>query len=437
MRQRLAAVLALLLLGVTACTGSPEPARPGMLTVGVREPASLLPGDLRDQAGRMIAGALWTPLADYDPASGTVTPRAAQSIDSADRITWTIKLRPDGWFHDGTPVTAKSYVDTWRAVAEARWAGSGALTEVLRAKEISAPEEYTVRIVLDRPFGQVPAVLASPALFPLPASVLASKDWAGFAVNPVGNGPFRMAGPWRKGTGGKLVRTEQVPGKAKEIEFRVGDAGAQVDQVRDGSLDLATEVPGDRHEAMHGDFPERNLTFPLPEVTYLAFPLSDQRYADAAVRHAFAMAVDRAALEAGPLGRQIDPATAFLPPAVAPGERSGTCRPCTHDAAAAKSLLGQVPFTGPVTVFFAPGQETWARMLADQLRTALGLEVTAQPHTGGNANGPFMTLITFRPSDLHRHILGRLGGTFWVRQRVGSSVTGDRAHTVKHVIERV
>ncbi|WP_433664899.1 peptide ABC transporter substrate-binding protein [Nocardia sp. CA-128927] len=401
---RLFVVFAVLLLGITGCAESSEPAKAGVLTVGVREPVSLLPADLRDQAGRMIVGALWTPLVDYDAATGKSTPRAAESVSSADQVTWEVKLRPDGRFHDGTPVTAKSYVDTWRAVADERWAGSGALTEVLRPLEIGAPDEHTIRIVLDRPFGQVPAVLASPALLPLPASVLASRDWAGFAANPIGNGPFRMAEPWVPRTGGRLLRVGEATGKAREIQLEIGDSATQYDQVKAGSLDLASQVPGARHDVMHHDFADRHAMWPLPEASYLAFPMSDKRFEDPAVRYAFAMAVDRAALAAGPLAHQVDPARTILPPGIAPGERSGTCRPCTNDQAAAKSLLGQVTFTGPVTVYFVAGQEQWARPLADQIRTALAVDVTAKQR-GDEANqpgdGPFLMTRALNTSTPH------------------------------------
>lgn len=397
-------LFAVLLLGLTGCADSSAPAQPGVLTVGVREPASLLPADLRDQAGRMIVGALWTPLVDYDAATGKLTPRAAESVSSADQVTWEITLRADSRFHDGTPVIAKSYVDTWHTVADERWAGSGALTEVLRPVAVTAPDDHTVRIVLDRPFGQVPAVLASPALLPLPASVLASRDWAGFAANPIGNGPFRMAESWRPGSGGRLVRVAEAAGKAREIQFRVGDSAAQYDQVKSGKLDLASEVPGERHDAMHHDFADRHAMWALPEVSYLAFPVSDRRFEDAAVRYAFAMAVDRAALAADPLAHQVDPARAILPPGVAPGERSGTCRPCVHDQAAAKSLLGQVPFAGPVALYFDAGQEQWGRTLADQIGAALAVEVAAKQR-GDEAtrpgDGPFLVTRSLNTSSPH------------------------------------
>lgn len=384
--MRLLALFAVLVVAVTGCS-DPDPARPGVLTVGIREPSSLLPADLSDQAGRLVTGALWTPLADYDAASGKVTPRAAESFESTDRVHWTVKLRP-ATFHDGTPVTAQSYVDTWQAIAGAHWFSTPVLTELLRAKEIKAAAPDTITLTLDRPSGQVPALLSAPGLVPLPASVLASRDWNGYAKAPVGNGPYRLDGPWKPGSGGTLKRVGQ--GNAAEIDLRVGEPAAQYDAVKAGTLDLATEVPGEKHEAMHGDFgDDHHATWALPQAGYLAFPVADARFADATVRHGFALGVDRAALEAGPLAHQVDPAKALLPPSDAPGERSGTCRPCSFDAAAGKALLKQAAFPGGATVYFGPGAEAWTRMLVVGLHKALDVSATAQAKPGtGPLDGP-------------------------------------------------
>ncbi|WP_086839809.1 peptide ABC transporter substrate-binding protein [Amycolatopsis kentuckyensis] len=372
--MRLFVLLAVLVLAVAGCSGA-DPVRPGVLTVGIREPATLLPADLADQAGRLVTSALWTPLADYDAASGKVTPRAAASIESTDRVHWTVKLRP-ATFHDGTPVTAQAYVDTWRTIASSRWVSSPVLTKLLRAREIKAAGPDTITLTLDRPSGQVPALLAAPGLVPLPASVLASRDWDGFAKAPVGNGPYRLDGGWHPGSGGTLKRVGA--GRAAEIELRVGEPAAQYDAVKAGTLDLVAEVPGDRHDAMHGDFADRHASWALPEAGYLAFPVTNPRFTDATVRHGFALGVDRAALEAGPLAHQVDPAKAMLPPADAPGERAGTCRPCSFDAAAGKALLKQAAFPGGATVYFGPGAEEWTRTLVVGLHKALDVSVTAQ-----------------------------------------------------------
>ncbi|MEC3982348.1 peptide ABC transporter substrate-binding protein [Amycolatopsis sp. H20-H5] len=405
MRLRVSALPVLGVLGllvVSGCSDSAAPTRPGVLTAALREPATLLPADVHDQAGRLVTGALWTPLADYDATTGKLTPRAAESITSTDQVHWTVKLRAGGKFHDGTPVTSQSYLDTWNAVTREHWTASDLLRNTLGVKEIAAPGPATVTLTLEHPSGQALAMLASPSLVPLPASVLASHDWAGFAKSPVGNGPFKLDGPWQPGGGGKLIRVADAPGKAREIDLKVGDPAAQYDEVKAGKLDLATEVPGDRHDAMHTEFADRHVTWPLPDVTYLAFPLQDKRFQDSTVRHGFALGVDRAALEAGPLAHQIDPARALLPPADAPGERSGTCRPCSFDGPAAKALLTQATFSGATTVYFGPEAETWAKPLAEQLHTALGVDVTAKPRQGtAPTDGPYTLTVPLASPSPH------------------------------------
>ncbi|OLZ46580.1 peptide ABC transporter substrate-binding protein [Amycolatopsis coloradensis] len=403
--MRLLAPLLAAALVATSCTESGEPPAPDVLRVGLATPATLLPADVHDQSGWMLTGALWTPLGDYDPAAGKLAPRAAESVTSADRTTWTVKLKDGGKFHDGTPVTSQSYVDTWKAIGQEHWRASPVVKDLLRAKEITAPDPLTIKLVLDRPSGQVPALLSSPALVPLPASALASRDWAGFARRPVGNGPFRLDGDWQP-TGGKLVRVADAPGKARVIELKTGDAAAQYDEVKAGKLDLSTVVPGDRHEAMHTDFSQRHVMWALPKVAYLGFPLTERLFSDATVRHGFALGIDRAALEAGVLGKQVDPAKSLLPPAVAPGERSSTCRPCTFDAGAGKSLLTQAEF--PATpVHFGQSRANWLRPLAEQASGAVGVPLAPEAGTG-----PFaidLDLVTPSPQEVLAEIVKATG----------------------------
>ncbi len=406
MRLRLLAPLLAAALLAAGCSESGEPPAPDVLRVGLAAPATLLPADVRDQSGRILAGALWTPLGDYDPATGKTTPRAAESVTSADRTTWTVKLKNGGKFHDGTPVTSQSYVDTWKAIGQENWQASRVVKDLLRAKEITAPDPLTIKLVLDRPSGQVPALLSSPALVPLPGSVLASRDWAGFARHPVGNGPFRLDGDWQP-SGGKLVRVTDAAGKARVIELKTGDAAAQYDEVKAGKLDLSTAVPGDRHEAMHTDFAQRHVMWALPSAAYLGFPLTAAHFSDATVRHGFALGSDRAALEAGVLGKQVDPAKSLLPPAVAPGERSSTCRPCTFDAGAGKSLVTQAEFPAGTPVHFGQSTTNWLRPLAEQVTKAVGVPLAPEP-----GQGPFaieLNLMTPSPQEVLSEIVKATG----------------------------
>ncbi|SFO97194.1 oligopeptide transport system substrate-binding protein [Amycolatopsis arida] len=384
--RRLSMVVLAAVAALAGCTAEPtdSPPAPGTFSVAVREPAALLPAQVRDLPGRLVVDALWTPLTD--PADAEAEPLAASEVTSDDLRTWTIRLREGLRFHDGSPVTALSYVDTWRAVVEEGWPGATVLTDVLRAEDFRAIDEHTVELVLDRPLGQVPVVLGAPALLPLPRAVLDSRDWAAFAVQPVGNGPYRLAGPWRSGEGARLTRVDDHagprPGHAREIDLRVvADPAEQYELARTGAVDLATQVPAAAHGRMRDDFGERVLMWPLPEVSMLGFPAANPSLADAAARHAVALAVDRATLEAGPLGHQVDLASALLPPAVPLGQRSGQCRPCNHDPEAATALWEQAGRpAGELVVHAGADQATWAAPLAEQVGATLG--VPARIETG-------------------------------------------------------
>ncbi|TCO53569.1 oligopeptide transport system substrate-binding protein [Actinocrispum wychmicini] len=332
-------VLIAAVLAASACSSTDKPApEPGVLSVGIPNP--VIPGD------RMLSELLFTPLVDYDPTNGKVTPRAAQSVTSTDLITWTVKLSP-GTYSDGRPVTAQSYVDAWQR-------GLG-----LPVKQLTAVDEQTVQIVLTQAFSEVPAYLAAPLALPYRAD------------DPmVGNGPYRLASPWQPGKGGRLVPLHERPGKPTAIDLRVyTDPAAAYDAVKAGTLDMTVEVPGSRHDAMHADFANSHLIWAEPALGYLAF---GDDLPEAAARFAISMSVDRKGLAAGAMDNQVDPATALIPPAIAPGERSGACRACNNDVAAAKSLREQAGLT-------AARFDGEPRALADQVHAALGVDIAAGP----------------------------------------------------------
>lgn len=411
MRLRLLATFVAAVLVTAGCTDSGEPPAPDVLRVGVSHTFSLFPsGHGLDQSERLITSALWTPLADYDPATGKVTPRAAESISSGDRTTWTVKLKEGGRFHDDTPVTAQSYVDTWTAIGRETWPGSRILKDLVRAKTITALDARTIQLVLDRPSGQIPALLSSPSLVPLSASALRIRDWTGPEVRPIGNGPFRLQGTWLP-SGGTLIRVADAPGKVRVIELKVRDADAQYEEVKAGTLDLATEVTAGKHHLMEADFGPRHLTWALPEVAYLGFPLSVEQFSDTTIRHAFSLGIDRAALQHGALANQVDPARSLLPPSAAPGERSSTCRPCTFDPDAAKALLNQAGFSGVASVYFGETRGTWAPALKEHLSSTLGIALLF-PGTTGPPDGPFaidLKLATPSPQEVLTEIVKATG----------------------------
>jgi ABC-type transport system substrate-binding protein len=112
---------------LSACGGSDEgstggeggsAATGGTYSIYVGEPENpLIPGNTTESEGHQVISALWTGLVEYAADGAVEYTGVAESIESEDNQTWTVTLK-DGWtFHDGTPVTAQSFVDAWNYTA--------------------------------------------------------------------------------------------------------------------------------------------------------------------------------------------------------------------------------------------------------------------------------------------------------------------------------
>ncbi|GAA2611395.1 ABC transporter substrate-binding protein [Actinomadura fulvescens] len=377
----LTGAVVMLVSPVVAMRALSDPADP-RISVGAAPAATLVPGDVRDGTGRMIAAAVWTGLVAYDPRTGVPVNAAAESVTSDDRKVWTVRLKAGGRFHDGSPVTARSFTGAWGAVLREGWAGARLFTEVARVKGakvkrervagLKVVDDRTFEVTLDRPLNGFPALLGDPAFAPMPDSVLASRDWASYGRRPIGNGPYRVRAHDQRETvldraGARTIVVKAMP-----------DAAAQYAAAQAGDLDLATAVPPNRHESMEADFRRRHLIVPGRAMTYLAFPQWEKRLTNPTIRQAMSMAIDRKAVSEGPLGYQTSPANALVPPGVLPGRRDeGQCRPCVHDpAASAATFTGAGGLSGPLPIWYeaGAGDDAWVKAVADQLRKQLKLD---------------------------------------------------------------
>src|SRR5215469_16781183 len=110
---------------------------------------------------------------------------------SADKLSWTLKLREGLRFHDKEPVLAKDVVASIRRFAP-RVIFASALLAV--TDELSAPDDRTVRFRLKRPFPHLPEALAGPggnvpAIMP---ERLAAESPFKPVAEVVGSGPYRF-----------------------------------------------------------------------------------------------------------------------------------------------------------------------------------------------------------------------------------------------------
>jgi len=401
----IAPLLALALVGV-ACGGGDEPGQPpttepqrgptgGDWSMSICEPESLIPQINAETCGSQVLKALFTPLIQFD-LEGNAFNVVASDISSDDQTTWTVTLN-EGWtFHDGTPVTADSFVDAWNWAAYGPNAagnnyffaniegydelnpaeGEDPAAEELSGLEVVSDTEFTV--TLTAPFSEFPITVGYNAFYPLPEAFFEDQD--AFNEQPVGNGPYMMEGAWEHNQFINVTKFEDYagePGNADNIEFRIyGDLDVAYRDVQAESLDIA-DVPDEQIESAQTEFGDRFVETPSSSFTYLGFPLYIDAFENPELRQAFSMAIDRQAIVTALFFNTRSPADDMVSPVVA-GYREGACgENCTFDAAAAKAKFDAAGgYDGTLFLWFNSdgGHEGWMEAVSNQLRQNLGIQ---------------------------------------------------------------
>lgn len=426
-RRTSLAVVAAVALALTACggddgdgeeTGSEaggetggEEATGGEFSSYIGEPENpLIPGTTSETEGGQIVDSVFTGLVQYniDTYEAEFT-GVAESIESDDQQTWTVKLN-DGWtFHDGTPVTAQSFVNAWNWNAYGPNAadnsyffaniegyqdlqgeievdeetGEVTVVEEPASEEMSGlqvVDDLTFTVTLTAPFSIFPMTTGYTAFFPLPDAFFDDPEAAG--RQPIGNGPWKATGEFVPGEGITLERFEEYAGgntaKADRVELRVYvDENTGYSDVQAGNLDISDTLPVSALTTGPDEFGDRWVEGPRGDITALAFPIYDERYSDPRVRQAIAMGINRQAIvDAIYLGSR-QPANSWASP-VAEGYREDVCEFNNFDAERANQLLDEAGFdrSEPVDLWFnsGAGHDEWVEAIGNELRTNLGIE---------------------------------------------------------------
>jgi peptide/nickel transport system substrate-binding protein len=174
----------------TVVAQTQEPVPGGSIIMGLEaEATGLRPWEDSCASGCYnIMRTIFDPLMQ-DTAEGGYGPYLAESVEPNDDFTvWTVTLRPDIAFHNGTPLTAQTFVDMF-PLQQAGAAGSAAIASS-GLTGVSAVDDLTVEYTLSGPNAGFTAFLASaPIGFPFEPEV-AAADPVGFSNAPVGTGPF-------------------------------------------------------------------------------------------------------------------------------------------------------------------------------------------------------------------------------------------------------
>ena len=195
-------------------------------------------------SGIQVASAVYDTLT-VPNAKGEMVPYLARSVTpSADLMTWTITLRPDVTFHDGTPLDAdavKLNLDSFRGAPGAPSTGPLFAIVFKFIDDVQVVDPLTVSVVLSTPVADFAAYLYSEGRLGISAPAqLNAGD--GCATNMIGTGPF-VLDEYRQNEATVVTKNpdywQQGFPKADQITFvPVPEGSSWVTQLQGGQIDL-------------------------------------------------------------------------------------------------------------------------------------------------------------------------------------------------------
>jgi oligopeptide transport system substrate-binding protein len=271
-----------------------------------------------------------------EDAKSEVIPGAAESWTvSPDLKTYTFKLRADGKWSDGSPVTANDFVFSWRRLVDPATAAEYAymLAPVANAEDITAgkkkPEELGVKAVDDMTF-EVQLNAATPYFLEMlthQATYAVSKanveKFGADFIKPgnlVSNGAYTLA-EFVPNDHIKAVKNAQFY-DATNVKIDVvnyiptEDRSTAMKRFEAGELDSNDDIPTEQLADLKAKFGDQVRLGPYLGTYYYVFKTDKAPWDNVKLRHAVSMAIDRDYLAEKVWQNTMIPAYSFVPPGI-------------------------------------------------------------------------------------------------------------------------
>ncbi len=244
--------------------------------------------EIGQQSSLVLANAIYEPLF-MDGPGGSLVPALAESIESEDMIGWTLTLRPELTFSDGSPLDAAAVIAHLERAQESESTVAQAAQEIVGMTEI---DDSTVEMTL------AAANASFPRYFARNLGMIGSVTSTDSEGAPLGAGPYRLTTLVQ---GSKLtvernpVYAGDTPAYADEIVFHfLPDADSRYQSLASGTVDVAwIETPSLMNQAESD-----GLQLALADATTATAILNTELppFDDPLARQAVQAAIDREAL---------------------------------------------------------------------------------------------------------------------------------------------
>lgn len=339
------------------------------------EPGTLDPHQVRSAPEFIIVNDLFVGLLSQ-ANDGTVIPGAAAShMISEDGLVWSFTLRDGLQWSDGTPMTSEDFVYSMRRALLPETASPNAamLFSIKNAAQVnsgeaapetlgvSAPDERTVEISLERPTPYFDRLLLNAVSMPVPRHIIDEhgSQWSR-PPHAVSNGAF-MLKDWQPRV---QVEVERNPAFYDSDDVRLQgvryipteDLSTQLKRFRAGEIDIGLNFPPSQAEWVKKNLSDAIRIFPIYGTYYYPFNLSSEKFQDPRTREALNIAIDRETIVERLLGSGEEAAYSFVPPGFGHYPETAlpdfASEPLEARRARARTLLSQAGFseTNPLEI---------------------------------------------------------------------------------------
>jgi len=251
-------------------------------------PVGLSPTLTNDSASSQVLYFVYETL--FDRVDGEIVPLLATGYENPDENTWVISLREGVEFHDGTPFNSAAVKYSFELLVNPETAAPRA-SLLASISSIETPDDYTVILRTENPFGPMLAALSHVNASIISPSANAQQDLMEY---PVGTGPFVF---YARQDGNIVVaRNENYWGQEPMVDravFKVVPAvDTAISMLQTGQVNFLHNITSDSIPRVQGLSDVEFESVQGSGVNYVVFNVNQGPAADLSFRQAFAKAVD-------------------------------------------------------------------------------------------------------------------------------------------------
>lgn len=258
------------------------------------EPTSLdCHGTSQNMAEKMCAN-IYVTLLKFDD-NYDIQPYAAKSWEvSDDNLTYTFHLRDDVYFHDGKQMTAN---DVLYSMERAK-ASAYAEYYLAAVKEFKVLDDFTIQMILDKPYGALLNMLSEPFVGILNEESVNELGDA-FGHTPVGSGPYKVV-EWVPSTKIVLEANDQFFEGAPSIKHItvkfIPDPSTKLISLENGEVDIADSISTNNIASVEQNENLVMLQTPSSKYYYMGFNNQSEKCKNLKFRQAINHAINKEAV---------------------------------------------------------------------------------------------------------------------------------------------